>query len=684
LWNAAEQGGFITSVLRDTSGELWVATEDKGVWRRHENRWTNYSVAELGDDTVFSLATDRKGRVWAGTLKSGFAVWNGEVWKRYPPLEAGIGERVFDIALCARDGAMWIAHSAGLSRIEENGVWTNFSREENCPADAMSALAFDAEGNLVAGTQAEGIALARREGGYKTWKLVRAVAELPASASGNGLPSDLINDVLVGRGGRMYAATTRGVAWSDDGQMWGFDRGSDWVEKHKLHPNKPALPADAAAQTLLAEDYATTLAQSSDGKIWIGFRRKGYAVIDAENNELSYSESGDGVAGAETISSIFAGDGPAVIGTYGAGVVQSMRENLGAKAPEGIVEIDRTFPALPPMATAAELDSWREKITNARQMPWGEARALPDDWATQGNWVGRYGENALKLCGVVIGTDAWHSHYKYGTRISTGPTEGANVYSFTQWLQSDLRRVLFLPKTGGRRQSELNDGSWQGAKFPLAMTGPNLWVRFDVPTGIHRAAFYFFNKDGHSDANRWRDYELELKPWRETWAEVEAAPTLARGRVQNFWGGVYKNFAVVGPGSFYLKVGRNHSHVTIIQGVFLDRWSGNTPEGATASNEWLKGIEPTFPAVPTLSENAHPTLRAADNLWTALDANIASGEALTNRAMRLAAYRAAAANGATPELLAAWRRKMGAWLPEDDAEWNAWQKQAQTARAVKE
>ena len=90
-------GKFVTALCSDAAGNLWVGTEDTGVWRYNPNaeqgkRWSRFTRANtggppepdgptiphrghsglspsafLGDDFAYALACDRLGRVWVGT-----------------------------------------------------------------------------------------------------------------------------------------------------------------------------------------------------------------------------------------------------------------------------------------------------------------------------------------------------------------------------------------------------------------------------------------------------------------------------------------------------------------------------------------------------------------------------------------------------------------------------------------
>src|SRR5213595_1452132 len=78
-WNAEKQSFFPTSIAASQRGEIWVGTEDKGVWcySQLKKTWTGFTSADgIGDDSVYAVAVDRLGRVWAGHLNHGVSVFN--------------------------------------------------------------------------------------------------------------------------------------------------------------------------------------------------------------------------------------------------------------------------------------------------------------------------------------------------------------------------------------------------------------------------------------------------------------------------------------------------------------------------------------------------------------------------------------------------------------------------------
>ena len=124
--------------------------------------------------------------------------------------------------------------------------------------------------------RAGGLGIASSADGYKTWRVVAGPAHVPDAPSGSGLPSTLVNALLVAHDGSIYAGTTCGLAGSQDGgKTWHFLRGQDWFDKARDRIGGAAPELTGPAGELLSEDWITCLAEDSTGALWIGHRRTG-------------------------------------------------------------------------------------------------------------------------------------------------------------------------------------------------------------------------------------------------------------------------------------------------------------------------------------------------------------------------------------------------------------------------
>ncbi len=772
-YDAPNQGSHVASLAVDGRGSLWVGMEDWAVWNRTvdnrgEQRWRQFTVKDgLGDNNAYAVAGDQQGRVWIGHRNHGVSVWNGQSWKNYGALEGPLGERVFDIAVCPTDGDVWIASSGGLSRYSENNdSWSYFSRADGMVADQISAIAFDASGNIYCGTQASGVAVAHADKNYADWKNVSAKTSMPDRAKGTGLPSNLINDILVARGtadgtgaGFIYATTDNGLAWSgDEGATWQFVRGADWkanVEGLAKKTVPVSVPVDE--DELLAQDWSTCLAEDRSGLIWVGHRRKGFESRDPRTMRATYASSETALAEDEQdyVRALLDAPGIGLLGArYGnpsnPGVFQIGQEQNGRVAPSPSPASIAPFPSVAAPLDAAQLEALSARLALLQTpLKAGEGAFLGDDWTTQGDWVGRYGRAHATLAAMEGGSNEQFQRLTqsenhvfegapgYFVKAQTGPKRKAGL---TPWVTSPNTQIadsLFDPLLGHRRQAEWIDlsNSFVGL-YPWSYDGPDIWLTVQVPGGLHRASLYFHNKDGQSNTDRFRDFPVELKgiateapapaefdlPARlETVRKLQrqlaaartkfkpgspeivalqkqvadaralltqntgaasdadlrradALPTLARTRVTDFWGGVYKQFALRGPATFYFKVRRNHSNGTTMAGVMLDALPDPKTPATTAPAplNWMNGVAYDAPAIEDAANAKDPQrLAAALKLWSNLDeAAWQKGGLGVQRPFRLQALRAAIAAGASLSLVANWKWNLQMWDESDRATWN--------------
>ena len=643
---------FAIALLRDAGNNIWVGTEDKGVWRfdSQTQKWRNFTTKDgLGDDNAYALATDRLGRIWAGHLRSGVSVYNGVSWKNYGVGQGLDGERVFALAVSPSDGDVWIAHNAGLTRYSvDKNTWTTYTKSSGLPSAKISCLAFDSLGNIYVGTQADGLAIGRSADNYQSWTTVAGAAQMPDAPLGEGIPSNLINDVLVSDTDVIYAATPSGLAQSVDfGAHWTFVRGRDWKQKlDGLYQPRAAHDVEDRSVELLREDYVSNIAEDERGLIWLGYRLKGFEVRRPLTGRTLFSSEEDAGEGANFpyVSTLLPlGDGTALIASYGDGL------SLTAPTPPFLpneaerAEIARRrgwkalpvvegrgvapFPTVAGVPTADELDAMSREVEAVPSVAAPAVVPLSDDWQTQGDWLGRYGRDWALLCASTSpGNYEWGAGatpVPYDLRID--PREKGNALRYwVHWLQTENPRALELApvyadsrfqlklaeKEQWRRQSEVDDN---GESYPLTKEGPDIYASLQIPDGQWVLGFYNHNKDGHDGYNRARDYaiSLRLRPDDVEFGEVSGFdkwPEVARNRQRDFWGGVYQKYLVSGPCNLVVRYAKNNSFNTILAGIFLDPLE-------TQPKPYFRQPE-TFAGEP---QTELPGAATVNQLWSELD-----------------------------------------------------------------
>ncbi len=638
---------FVVSLASDSAGHIWVGTEDHGVFRfdpaaQNAAAWTNFTTKDgLGDDNAYAICADKLGRIWVGHLNHGVSVYNGEGWKNYDVLDGPIGERVFSIAADPVTGDIWIATSAGLTRYSvDRDKWSFITRAEGLPSDQIQSLTFDSRGNIYAGTQCDGLAVGRpplprplgegRGEGARSWTQISGPDSAPLTPAGAGLPSNLINQVLVSRNGTIYVATTCGLAASKDGKRWQFVRGSDWAAKVKGLYGGARGWRETRADFTLTEDYCTCLAEDDAGRLWIGHWRTGYEVIDPQHLQRVYTSTpeeagtppndkigkpGNAPNPAYVFTILTRPSGPPLIGWYGHALSESVanaavaagatgKRSLPAPSTAPIGEFGTAHfgkpklidtPKLPSPAAPPTLDELNAMLSKLGNLPTLKTLsptvvAIPDDWRTQGDWLGRYGRYWACCCAMCSPEDyiwgAGREPIQYAARIGPHHEKDDSTRYWVHWLYTSDPRSLEMPPTyfdsrvkkgltareKNRRQSEWDD---HGEAYAPTHDGPDLWCALEIPAGQFYLSLYDFNKDGHQADNCLRDYRVVIRSISvaadfQSQGSLGRLPTLAAARIHNFWDGVWTRFYVQGPIHIAVQLQRGASKNTILAGLTLD------------------------------------------------------------------------------------------------------------------
>jgi hypothetical protein len=684
---------FVTATLEDSSG-WWWGTDNDGLWHyapgaKLGQRWKHIRAEDgLYDDSITSLCIDRKGRLWVGTERRGVSVYNNSWWQNYDYLKGPLGVHVNTIALNPVNGDVWTGSECGIAIYSDKmKTWRYITEANGLTSNEINCISFTASGEAIIGTADSGVLLGVAATDYATWNHITANPVSMTTESGSGLPSNQIDCEMVTKAGKIFCGTSCGLCYSkDSGKTWTFLHGWEWQLKAKRAVKNTAAIDWTSTVLPLSDDYVSALAYDRNGYLYVGHRQGGLEVIDdSDGTQLFHTrldEYGTCIRSLTVLTS-----NAVLVGNYGDGA-SAIRWTDVKALPEFKPAQNTRITTLPVPAEApsarqlAKMASDLKYATNVSTMAAGYF--LGEEWQTQGNWMGRYGREYSILCGAddankdfILGDQ---SKYSVTGQIGIALNGSTSPSHWLQWEQSSDPRVLFDPEVHTRRESEWDD---QGEQDDRLIEGPDIWLTVKVPGGDHRLSLYFMNKDGHTRSTRFRDFIVQLIPaqvgvdFRATYDSPTLLPAVAETRVENFWPGVYERFEVSGPGTFYVKIDRNYSLNTIIQGVFIDPLGG---KATAAAPPWMPGFDLTQASVV---KDRHLTSLSAKamQVWSTLDSLYGeSFSAEVQRVDRIQLLRACVASKAPESDLTDWRLELGLW---NDTDWNRFSKLLKRAMAVR-
>ena len=155
IYNPTNTGGLkgirIRALHLGSDGNLWIGAEHGGLTRYRDGVFTNFSVRDgLPDDSVISLAGDRQGGLWIGTM-AGLARFDGG---RITSYAAQPGRHKGAVSAITQDrmGRLWLGtYKRGLI-CWEGGTATTYNVKDGLPSDEIWALHEDHEGSVWVGT----------------------------------------------------------------------------------------------------------------------------------------------------------------------------------------------------------------------------------------------------------------------------------------------------------------------------------------------------------------------------------------------------------------------------------------------------------------------------------------------------------------------------------------------------
>ena len=305
------QAEFITEVMQDRAGFLWIGTRE-GVYQYDGQRFRKFQHEVQNPDSISSngirgMLEDSRGRLWINTISGGLNLldrsrWRFRSWRHDAADPDSIShDGVFALAE-APGGRLWVGTQAGLdlfdprtNRFEHRVLATG--------GEFVMALLRDRQGRLWVGTLDQGLFVQEPgEDGFEPVPLLEAAS-----------PPDVFS-----------------IAQDERGQVWvGAREGLYRVAANAMRL-QPAglLPAPALGKGL--ENVAELLPDPAGG-LWIGTFGFGLYHRAAGASQATRVPLGPDTSGARHVDQgamWFGRDGSLFVGSFGAGLFRARLDRL--------------------------------------------------------------------------------------------------------------------------------------------------------------------------------------------------------------------------------------------------------------------------------------------------------------------------------------------------------------------
>ena len=273
-------GNFIQQIAEDAHHDLWIAIKDAGIarWSRSTDRFTVYrhdvaNPASLASDAVSrALQLDAQGRVWIGMIDAGIDVLDPATG-RFEHLrhdaavaESLVSNRVQTLAF-DRSGRLWVGTLDGLDRLQAGRrAFLHFQHEAGNPrtlsGTRISRIMEDRSGMLWIGTFDGGLSRMDRDG--RVVDHFRHDAQQSAS-----LANDDVRAVLEDQAGHLWVGTADGLDL--------LDRSTGGFNHYRQDVTDPES---------LRDSFIMSLYEDEAGLVWIGTNSAGVSRWNPRSWEL--------------------------------------------------------------------------------------------------------------------------------------------------------------------------------------------------------------------------------------------------------------------------------------------------------------------------------------------------------------------------------------------------------------
>ena len=281
---------WIESLHEGTDGEIWVGTQELGLFCYKESLVEVQLKGFDDQQTIHCIQSDLQKNLWIGTKEGLFRSDGKEITDHFT-ISEGLPSNAVRALYLDRSGCLWIGTESGIARYFKGAL---ISSQSNGPFSNHYVTGFyeDEEGSLWVGTKYSGFS--------QLWN-----AKFTAFGMKEGLKNEVINVVFEDNDGTLWIGTNEGCFILKDGvieeayaerlgetrirDIYRDSRGCIWFCSYSgLFFSEQNDPGKLTIKEGLSSSLSRQIFEDSKGTIWVG-TRAGLNRLDLDGGITSWS-----------------------------------------------------------------------------------------------------------------------------------------------------------------------------------------------------------------------------------------------------------------------------------------------------------------------------------------------------------------------------------------------------------
>lgn len=288
----------VRTLFEDREGNLWVGSPEAGLYRFRDGDFTTWGRPEgFGSDTIFPVIEDHAGNIWAGS-NEGLVRLRGDTIQRYTTADGLSSDTIRALHESRSHDTLWVGTAnSGLDRMQHGRVTQTLTTDNGLPSNRINALLEDRRGNLWIATAGGGLARL-------------ADGRISTYSHADGLADDFVFVLLEVRNGLLLVGTANGLSVIRDDRivrdahvpdvagavlaLHEDTRGSLWIgtEGHGLYRWRHGRLTAYDTVSGFPDDTIYCILEDARGRLWFNSYRGVFSIERAQLDAVAVGGRG--------------------------------------------------------------------------------------------------------------------------------------------------------------------------------------------------------------------------------------------------------------------------------------------------------------------------------------------------------------------------------------------------------